>query len=948
MWAKHDFESDGWLPLYRHMADSAAVATKLWDEWLPAQVRDHISAALPQGPDDARLLAVWLAATHDIGKATPAFACQVEHLADDMRAHGLEMPLQKQMLDRNLAPHGLAGQLILRDWLVDHHGWNPRDTHQLTIVAGGHHGVQPGYSAIAELDRHPQLLRTPGHETAWSTAQTELLDTAARITGVDARLSDWKSLKLPQTVQVLLSALVIVADWIASNSDFFPYFPGERSTDPERTREAWRLLDLPRQWKAEEPEGTAAELFSERFDLPEGATVRPVQEQAVEAARQMSGPGLMIVEAPMGEGKTEAALAVAEIFAARSGAGGCFVALPTMATSNAMFERYLTWLERLPGMPQEAASVFLAHSKAYLNEEFTQLMGGGRRLASDTDRDAGESGSGNKPHAPAALTAHRWLRGRKKGMLSSFAVGTVDQLLFTGLKSKHLALRHLAMAGKVVVIDEAHAYDTYMNAYLDRALSWLGRYGVPVVVLSATLPARRRRELAEAYTGTSGEGYDEIGKARAYPLITTAETGAAPRLHTPAASGRATDVVVEPLADDLGVLTTRLEEALSDGGCALVVRNTVARVHEAAAHLRAHFGDDTVTVTHSRFLALDRAANDDALVADYGPPAKVADLGGERPTRHIVVASQVVEQSLDVDFDLLVTDLAPVDLMLQRMGRLHRHPRGPDQSDRPERVRWARCLVTGVDWGEAPPKAVRGSRTVYGEYALMRALAVLRTRLEAEPADADTARTVRLPDDISPLVQDAYGDGSIAPDTWDEVMAQALRAHETEQARKGEKAQTFLLKPAARDGRALIGWIEAGVGDAEDTQAGKAQVRDTRDSLEVLVARRAADGTVTTVPWLADGRGGLDLPTDSAPPPAAARALAASALRLPYQFTFPKELDRAIAELETDLVLAWQTKDAHWIAEELVLFLDEDDRAELAGFRLHYTPTDGLEVHRAD
>jgi hypothetical protein len=179
-------------------------------------------------------------------------------------------------------------------------------------------------------------------------------------------------------------------------------------------------------------------------------------------------------------------------------------------------------------------------------------------------------------------------------------------------------------------------------------------------------------------------------------------------------------------------------------------------------------------------------------------------------------------------------------------------------------------------------------------------------------------------------------------------MAGALDAHETEQARKGEKAQTFLLKPAARDGRALIGWIEAGVGDAEDTQAGKAQVRDTRDSLEVLVARRAADGTVTTVPWLADGRGGLDLPTDSAPPHAAARALAASALRLPYQFTFPKELDRAIAELETDLVLAWQTKDAHWIAGELVLFLDEGDRAELAGFRLHYTPTDGLEVHRAD
>ncbi|GAA1448853.1 CRISPR-associated helicase/endonuclease Cas3 [Nocardiopsis tropica] len=945
MWAKHDRESDGWLPLYRHMADSAAVAGKLWDEWLPAQVRDHISAALPQGLDDARILAVWLAATHDIGKATPAFACQVEYLADAMRCQGLEMPLKKQMPDRRFAPHGLAGQLLLRDWLVVNHGWLEPFTDQLTTIVGGHHGVPPSDDAIVDLDRHPQLLRTPGHEAAWSTAQTELLDTAARITGVDARLSDWKSLKLPQTVQVLLSALVIVADWIASNSDFFPYFPGERSTDPERTREAWRLLDLPQQWMAEEPEGTAAELFSERFDLPEGATVRPVQEQAVEAARQMSGPGLMIVEAPMGEGKTEAALAVAEIFAARSGAGGCFVALPTMATSNAMFERYLIWLEHLPGMPDEAASVFLAHSKAHLNEEFTQLMGGGRRLASDTDRDAEDSGPGAGPCTSAALTAHRWLRGRKKGMLSSFAVGTIDQLLFMGLKSRHLAMRHLAMAGKVVVIDEAHAYDTYMNAYLDRALSWLGRYGVPVVVLSATLPARRRRELAEAYTGTSGEGYDEIGEARAYPLITTAETGAVPRLHTPAASGRATDVVVEPLADDLDVLTARLEEALTGGGCALVVRNTVARVHEAASHLRAHFGDDTVTVTHSRFLALDRAANDDALVADYGPPAKVADLEGERPSRHIVVASQVVEQSLDVDFDLLVTDLAPVDLMLQRMGRLHRHPRGQDQSDRPERVRRARCLVTGVDWDEAPPKPVRGSRTVYGEYALLRALAVLRTRLEA---DTDTGRTIGLPADISALVQDAYGDGDVAPDTWDEVMAQALVAHETKQAYKARDARAFLLGPPARNGEELIGWVEAGVGDADDNQTGRAQVRDTRDSLEVLVARRAADGTVTTVPWLADGRGGLDLPTDSAPPHAAARALAASALRLPYQFTFPKELDRAIAELETDLVLAWQTKDAHWIAGELVLFLDEDDRAELAGFQLHYTPTDGLEVHRAD
>lgn len=949
VWAKHDFDSDGWLPLYRHMADSAFVAGRIWDEWLPVQARGLISAALPGDSVDARRLVVWLAATHDIGKTTPAFACQVEHLADDMRAHGLDMPLQKQMADRRLAPHGLAGQLILRDWLVEQHGWRLRDTHQFTVVAGGHHGVPPTNIAITDLDSRSELLFTPGSAHAWKHAQTELLDVAASVTGADERLADWRAVKFPQTVQVLLTALVITADWIASNADYFPYFPGERSSDPERTEEAWRLLDLPRQWQPGEPEGTASELFAARFDLPAGAAPRPVQEQAVEAARNMAGSGLMIIEAPMGEGKTEAALAVAEILAARTGAGGCFVALPTMATSNAMFARFTHWLNRLPGMPEEAASIFLAHSKAHLNKEFSRYLGGGPRLATDTDRD-----SGGAPGS-AALVAHRWLRGRKKGMLASFSVGTVDQLLFTSLKSKHLALRHLAMAGKVVVIDEAHAYDTYMNAYLDRALAWLGRYGVPVVVLSATLPAGRRCELAQAYTGMTAstvdqQGYAEIGEASAYPLITTAEPGAAPRLYGPAASGRSTDVLVEPLGDDLETLTTRLEQELGEGGCALVIRNTVARVHETAAHLRDHFGGDLVTVAHSRFLDLDRAARDEQLLREYGPPAKVAELGGERPARHIVVASQVVEQSLDVDFDLLVTDLAPVDLVLQRMGRLHRHPRGDGQSQRPPRLRTARCLVTGVDRGEVPPRPVRGSRTVYGEYPLLRALAVLRPYLEAK---TDSERTLRLPDLISPLVQAAYRDADdhadIAPPSWSPALDGARTVQETEQADKATRARTFLLDPAARDGRAVIGWVDAGVGEADDSQSGRAQVRDTGESLEVLVARRHVDGTVTTVPWLSEKRGGLPLPTESVPEPGAARALAASGLRLPYQFTLTGlMIDRTIAELEGDLVEAWQSKDAHWIAGELVLFLDEDDRAELAGHRLRYTESDGLEVTRAE
>ncbi|MFD5661107.1 CRISPR-associated endonuclease Cas3'', partial [Streptomyces hirsutus] len=394
VWAKHDRDTDGWLPLWRHMEDSAAVAGLLWDRWLPVGVRRLVAEALPQGESDARALVVWLAGVHDIGKATPAFACQVDQLADAMRDQGLEMRSAKAMgPDRRIAPHGLAGQVLLGEWLEERHGWAPARTGQFTVAVGGHHGVPPEYGQIKALYEHEELLRTPGTSgRVWREVQTELLDACAERFGATERLGEWRTAKLPQPVQVLLTALVIVSDWIASNPDLFPYFPdGASRSDQERLAAAWRGLDLPDPWRAEEPAGSAQELFASRFGLPEGATARPVQEAAVELAREMEAPGLMIVEAPMGEGKTEAALAVAEIFAARSGAGGVFFALPTMATGNAMFPRLLAWLDRLPGVAGARRSVHLAHSKAALNEDFAGLMARAGRVA------AVEGGGGGGP-----------------------------------------------------------------------------------------------------------------------------------------------------------------------------------------------------------------------------------------------------------------------------------------------------------------------------------------------------------------------------------------------------------------------------------------------------------------------------------------------------------------------------------------------------------------------
>ncbi|WP_455770399.1 CRISPR-associated helicase Cas3' [Streptomyces griseoaurantiacus] len=955
VWAKHDRDTDGWLPLWRHMEDSAAVAGLLWDRWLPVGVRRLIADALPSGEGDGRALAVWLAGVHDIGKATPAFACQVEQLADAMRDRGLEMRSTKAMgPERRLAPHGLAGQILLEEWLEERHGWARARIGQFTVAVGGHHGVPPENGQIKALYEHEELLRTPGPSSGvWRQVQAELLDACADRYRVADRFAAWRAVKLPQPVQVLLTSVVIVSDWIASNPDLFPYFPdGASRTDEQRLSAAWQGLDLPARWQAAEPVETAQELFAARFALPPGAKVRPVQEAAVELAREMDVPGLMVVEAPMGEGKTEAALAVAEIFAARSGAGGVFFALPTMATGNAMFPRLMDWLKRLPAAPGARYAVHLAHSKAALNEDFVGLMDrGGQVAAVDLDGPAlsPHPQPGDRQRADAVLVAHTWLRGRKKAMLASFVAGTVDQLLFAGLKSRHLALRHLAVAGKVVVIDEAHAYDTYMSVYLDRVLSWLGAYRVPVVVLSATLPAARRRALIEAYAGRMDTGAaeeHEAAGADSYPLLTAVTPGGVAVTRCPQASARSTEVRLEPLADDMDELADRLERELAEGGCALVVRNTVRRVLETARVLRARFADDEVTVAHSCFVDLDRAAKDSTLLHRFGPPGRP----GERPAgRHIVVASQVAEQSLDVDFDLLVSDLCPVDLLLQRMGRLHRHERGPDQSARPERLRTARCLLTGADWGDREagvPEPVQGSVAVYGRYALLRSAAVLLPHLGTH-----TARPVRLPADISTLVQGAYGQEPVVPEHWAEALEEARTQFDKHRTDQAERAAVFRLGGVGRPGRPLFGWVAAGVGDADDSRTGKAQVRDSRESLEVVVVQRCRDGSLATLPWLeADSKGraraGITLPQDRTPTPFAGRTAASCGLRLPLQFSSPQTMDRAIEELERLYLPAWQGKDSPWLADQLILALDEDCQTHLAGFRLSYSSLDGLEVTR--
>ncbi|MGC8481763.1 MAG: CRISPR-associated helicase Cas3', partial [Acidimicrobiales bacterium] len=401
--------------------------------------------------------------------------------------------------------------------------------------------------------------------------------------------------------------------------------------------------------------------------MPSQVEPRPVQTVAVETATQLNGAGILVIEAPMGEGKTEAALLAAEVLAADAVASGLLFALPTQATSDAVFQRLLGWLSRMPADSDNSVhTVALLHGRAGLSKAWGELplSRGVEGVGVDDDTATGTF---------VQSYVDPWTRGSKRAVLADFGVGTVDQLLFLALRTRHLVLRHLGVASKVVIIDEVHSYDAYMDVYLCRALEWLGAYGVPVILLSATLTGALRRRLIDAYLGSSGVALPKMLDSQAvnelaYPLVVCASSTSEVAIPVEASS-RELSVEVRHLNagdDELSSMCHLLSEMLREGGCALVVRNTVARAIEAAKVLKECLPFE-VRLLHSRFTAEDRLAKEARLRIDFGLGRSA--MNGE-PV--IVVATQVVEQSLDVDFDVLFSDVAPLDLLLQRIGRIHR------------------------------------------------------------------------------------------------------------------------------------------------------------------------------------------------------------------------------------------------------------------------------------
>ncbi|WP_309131317.1 CRISPR-associated helicase Cas3' [Brevibacterium sp.] len=933
LWAKYLSEEDQSLSLVQHMEDSADVARKLWRTYVAKSTADWIESELQLSPISTENLVAWIIGCHDVGKATWQFQSQVDHTpqgrskVEKVRRAGFGFPQMKSKDDK--VPHSHFSQLIVEGYLCARFGMEIDEAETFASVAGSHHGLPPFSNKLSHASRNMDESRLNATHS-WKDAQTTLLDHMTTYTNAESALERLSTIRLSAPVQFMLTGLVLMADWIASSAELFPL----DQVLPDRIDTAWERLNLPQKWHPDNGSTTSASNFyRHRFSWPPERTPFDVQDSAFHEARRTDPPMLMCVEATMGQGKTELALAVAEILAHRWNKNGIFFAAPTMATTDGLFQRVLAWAA-IVTHPDTIASMYLGHSKNNLNQWFRQLP---KVTYAPIGDDYGNR-TGAHSETQGDVIAHQWFSGRKKGILSNFVVGTIDQVLFSALQSKHVMLRHLGLAQKVVIIDEAHAYDAYMNSYLEAALEWLGAYRVPIVLLSATLPPAIRDSLISAYQRGLHPRSDAVLLPEAdpleYPRLTTVDRAGQRRTIEVPQPTATTTVQVSVIDDSTASLLDALSPFKDEGGCVLVLCTTVARAQETFLTLRENFGK-CAELLHAGFTANSRVDKETRLRKELGADAH---RGEDRPFRRLLVSTQVVEQSLDLDFDLIVTDFAPMDLLLQRTGRLHRHQR--PEIDRPRWTRQPRILVRGISSHSVltqPPTFHWSLTLIYSEYILLKSWWQLGDILSGTP--------LRIPQDIPRLVSLAYGDGTMFPNHTD-IVEEALNTHNTAVETSRKRSRTFQLQLTSN------GYPATTIAEAFPTQGadneldgpsgeirGEAIVRGSDPTIEVIVVQRYGSG-YRVLPWLADDEDPPTLFPDREPDTSSSYLLATCTVRLPYKFGKDYLFNEVTDQLESQTYAGWRK--SYLLGGMLALELDDDFSCVVAGKTLRYDELLGL------
>lgn len=691
-WGKAEKDCPTWHPAVCHMLDVGIVARELVLV-LPHHLQGRILSLF--GSTGVNGLA-FFAALHDIGKISPGFQMKREDLCLPLKKLGLDFPKYAE------SKHGKIAACCLPDLLVKELVCPEEPAVILSQVLAAHHGMFVVGDQFIDGKK------------IWLDIRKNIVVFLAEIFQIESL----ETIVIPLTSDALIFAgLLTLADWLGSSEkeNHFPFQSG-MPVDivfyiADRTDRARALIRELRM----DSVVTTEKAFKELFPF----FPNPCQEAVLKVVSRLHHPMLVVVETPMGTGKTEAAHAAFSHLAARFSLRGMYYALPTQATGNAMFPRIKSFLEKLDLTGQ--AELHLVHANADLNPAYEELQ---LRHIEEPD--------GN-------VVASSWFTARKRGILASFGTGTIDQALMAVLKVRHFFLRLFGLSGRLLVLDEVHAYDAYMSEEINKLIGWLSYCDSSLILLSATLPQARRKKLLEAFSSDA-----VISDDLRYPCVIGVDSNG--QIECEEVSGlEESTVTFSPFIcsreEKAESIVRFLMQKLTDGGCAACILNTVSdaqAVYEAVKKNMTGISNEDLILFHSRFTLERRLKIEEDVLSRYKK-------GGKRPRKGIVIATQVLEQSLDVDFDVMVSDLAPIDLLLQRAGRLHRH-----NNPRPALMQKREIYVLMPDiFAEAPDFG--GSKYVYFPDILS------KTALLFSDRKVYQNRLVNLPYGVSPIIEEVYG-----------------------------------------------------------------------------------------------------------------------------------------------------------------------------------------------
>jgi len=747
LWAKADRTDPNQVHrLIYHLIDVGMVAKALWQDALTSQLKSQLALWLGLSVENAgRLLAFW-SALHDLGKASPAFQIKIKYapIIQELREQGFSLP---EHIDKPTRHEVITAWAIQSEKLLEESGLDSQWSQSVAQALGGHHGAWHPYNEIVNVPPSEY----GGEE--WIAARRALVNEIRAIFTPPACNPQLKTVE-QNALLTIFSGFVSVVDWLGSDENLFPYknefVP---LADYARTSEAQARDALKKKGWLSTLTPPAEFDFAHLFNVE---SPRPAQKEVIALAGSASLPALVIIESPTGSGKTEAALSLYALWTQSVERPGLYVAMPTTATSDQMHDRVTKFLSTRHQMDIKP---LLVHSRALLREDETQ--------ADEADKVEEET-----------VLRQTWFLPRKKSLLVPFGVGTVDQTFLSVLQTKHFFVRLLGLSHKVIVFDEIHAYDAYMSEIFCRLLHWLREIGASVILLSATLPGASRHRFVEAYTDREDES-----PSIEYPRLTVA-TSQNVQVYPLSKPENQPPLRLERMNRDLISIVERVQKELQQDGCVAVICNTVRRAQdvytalEAANQAEPFCPAENLILFHARTTQQWR---DEIQTRVLDAVSKKARENGERPKRMIVVATQVIEQSLDLDFDVILTDLAPLDLLVQRAGRLHRHP--PKERAHPYKL-----LITAPEMKGDIPYFPR-TEFPYEPNFLFRTWAILRN-----------CDSLTLTSDAPRLIELVYGEKDLPelPPALADVMKKAkYECERTQAAAERQAGGTLISKPTS-------------------------------------------------------------------------------------------------------------------------------------------------------